>query len=745
MLTFALEIVRQQHAMLRACSSLTPHLRQSYEGLIRMTEGDKEVAWADENAPDNDASLMDVSTSTLTQTQQTLFNSFVMRASPMPQRNTVVGNAPVSASPNVIPTSLGILSTSTLNVDPGNQQTPAPISNTPKFTGPSQTFTKHTPLSTPNAPSSGQSTAQSRLPTPKSSIFSLPGSIRQKFSRSRSPAIVHNSSGSNNVATHATPKGIVSSTSRVDGNKAPEQVSPLSVNKRFLQSPRRKGVTTDLPETQTESPRSSRIYTDSSPDKPPAETNYVQLYKMSCAKNTGRALLNSPGRALPSDEGNGAQAHSSIQSLWKRPNPQLRPSPSHFNMSKSSLFRIPNKPRVPTPIDSYSSSSASCVTYSTRLNTMLNSKRMPSAPNLPIGPTSQLHGSVRRLPSAEPYTLPTEITKPDSSKPFTGRNSTTESSCSTSVTIEPPSSTDSYPDSRNHSRASNTPRATALNRLSRSPPSEPHTPTNFYAFEDNFVSPHIQHGVVTNTTKSVNPPPAKTVLCRPQSSLISSSTGAPLPKSPSSRPLSIGLSSISSAFKRIGNSVSRPVSMLHVSSPVYQSIQTPLYASSGNHQQTRHGSLNSRTQNTVKRSAFQAHVPPTQTQNITDNGNRSSSFPAPEDHNLNTTFTVESEVRTSVSRHTSSDSTQHPSVCNEEKNITAVAHEVTGGRGNPLVTLHVNTVSVIQERPGEYFSVRIHMYNYMTDFYMPPHNIVRKSMIYPVSISKYSICNVKHA
>ena len=729
MLTIALEVVRQQHAMLRACNGVTPNLRQSYEALVRMAEGEKEVAWADENAPDADINLMDVSTSTFTHTQQTLFDSFVIHASPMQRGGPVGVCPPVSASPNVVPSSLGILNTSAFQVDPNTAPQHTPAANTPRFTGTG--LSVRTPVATPfSQPPSRQPveiTTSTRLPTPKSSIFSLPGTIRSKFTRSRSPAIAHNSSGSNNVTTHATPKGIVSSTSRIQNGKTsqivPDRTSPpTGTSKPFINTPRRSAFATKLPDSKNDSPRSPKVTPDSSPIKSGNDINYVRLYKLASAeRNGGRPLLCGATRAPANGEGDGAHVQSSVHDLWKKPSPRrngMLASAPHLNGSKASLFRIPNKPRVPTPIDSYSSSS-SCVTYSTRLNTMLNSKRRQELPpSISSMHTSQLRNvgnhlhatdRVKHLSSAEPYSLPSEITKTD---PPTPRNSTSDSSCSKSstiVSVQLPSSSDSYSDKLGLSKTGNVPRVPTSTRLSRSPPSVPSTPTNFCTFDDNFVSPHLQQRVVT--TNGLKQPPATTLLCRPQSSLIGANLATH--KSPTSRPLSIGLSSISSAFKRIGHSVSRPISTVQVSSPMYHSVQSPRYPPSSDTLQKPQGSLmndTSRTQNTFTKPRLlsEVEIHHGHSHNMRTNETRGSNSPIPSERDLNTTFTVQSEVTTSVSHHSRRDGVPHPPVSCRDKNNAAMPHTVPVSRGGkPLVTLHVNTVSVIQERQGELMYIYI--------------------------------------
>ena len=100
-LVLSLELVRRQHAMLRASNALTPNLQQAYDTLIRLAEGDKGVAWADQSME----SLHDVS---LAESQQALFESFLVHASPA-RRNI----DPCGANSPSIAASLGILTATT--------------------------------------------------------------------------------------------------------------------------------------------------------------------------------------------------------------------------------------------------------------------------------------------------------------------------------------------------------------------------------------------------------------------------------------------------------------------------------------------------------------------------------------------------------------------------------------------------------------------------------------------------------
>ena len=104
--------------MLRASQTLTPNLQESYDTLVRLAEGEKGVAWADQSNLSSDG-LLDVSTSNFTQSQNALFDNLLVSASPR-SRMSDVGGAGVGSignfnSPFPISTSLGILTTSNLN------------------------------------------------------------------------------------------------------------------------------------------------------------------------------------------------------------------------------------------------------------------------------------------------------------------------------------------------------------------------------------------------------------------------------------------------------------------------------------------------------------------------------------------------------------------------------------------------------------------------------------------------------
>lgn len=71
--------------MLRASNSLTSTLQEMFDNFVHIAQGDKGVAWADQNMTQQSVnnSLMDVSTSSFSRTQLAIFDNFVSHASPI--------------------------------------------------------------------------------------------------------------------------------------------------------------------------------------------------------------------------------------------------------------------------------------------------------------------------------------------------------------------------------------------------------------------------------------------------------------------------------------------------------------------------------------------------------------------------------------------------------------------------------------------------------------------------------------
>ena len=120
MLVLSLELVRRQQTVLRASHTVTSSIQEMYDGLVRMAEGGKGVAWADLSSD----SLHDVSVSSLSQSQQALFDSFLVHSSPAHR-----GAAGSQRNSPSIASSLGILSSITeteVSANSGGTNFPAP-------------------------------------------------------------------------------------------------------------------------------------------------------------------------------------------------------------------------------------------------------------------------------------------------------------------------------------------------------------------------------------------------------------------------------------------------------------------------------------------------------------------------------------------------------------------------------------------------------------------------------------------
>ena len=100
----ALSLVQRQQCLLKAANVDTGSIQDNLDSLTHLADGDKGVAWADQTRiSTND--LQDVSVSTLSLTQQQLFDCFLEHSSP---RNRGLRRNGVY-SPQLFPTSLSIL------------------------------------------------------------------------------------------------------------------------------------------------------------------------------------------------------------------------------------------------------------------------------------------------------------------------------------------------------------------------------------------------------------------------------------------------------------------------------------------------------------------------------------------------------------------------------------------------------------------------------------------------------------
>ena len=134
LLVLSLSLVQRQHTVIRASRIHSPSLQESYETIVRMAEGEKGVAWADQSDLSADG-LMDVSTSNFTHSQNAIFDNLLVSASPRARHSDVGGGAGGCGqvgsygSPFPISTSLGILaSSSSVTRTPHQMHNEAPLS-----------------------------------------------------------------------------------------------------------------------------------------------------------------------------------------------------------------------------------------------------------------------------------------------------------------------------------------------------------------------------------------------------------------------------------------------------------------------------------------------------------------------------------------------------------------------------------------------------------------------------------------
>ena len=121
-LLLALEVARTQQTLLVAHNGVTPTLRDAFSNLVRMAEGEKGVAWADQSTD----SLRDVSLTSLSLTQQALFDTFIVKVSPA-RRLSLDKHSPSSGAvrPGVLTGILSNSSTSSTWTGPSNQPSQA--------------------------------------------------------------------------------------------------------------------------------------------------------------------------------------------------------------------------------------------------------------------------------------------------------------------------------------------------------------------------------------------------------------------------------------------------------------------------------------------------------------------------------------------------------------------------------------------------------------------------------------------
>ena len=162
------------------------------------------------------------------------------------------------------------------------------------------------------------------------------------------------------------------------------------------------------------------------------------------------------------------------------PSPQVHTGERRSRLPKTfSPFRIPDKPRVPTPDTSLSSSTTCSTTYNTRLNTVLNSncaKPSPIALKRSISSSTSSSSSVKRT-EPQPYTLPQP--RPELRHQMSiSAGDLTDPGRYESVDFFPPPNFQRF----SHPSAMGIPR-----------------PVHFNPFDDNFVSPRFAHRPLPKT------------------------------------------------------------------------------------------------------------------------------------------------------------------------------------------------------------------------------------------------------
>lgn len=118
-LALSLELVNKQHQLLQATNSQTPVIKDLYQGMVRLVDGEKEVAWIDQSQD----SLFEISVSSLTQTQQALFDTINTQNSPLRRPGGSRYSSPSNSA------SLGLLTVTIPTVYTTRSQ--SPISKSP--------------------------------------------------------------------------------------------------------------------------------------------------------------------------------------------------------------------------------------------------------------------------------------------------------------------------------------------------------------------------------------------------------------------------------------------------------------------------------------------------------------------------------------------------------------------------------------------------------------------------------------
>ena len=334
--------------MLRASNALTPNLHQTYDTLVRLAEGDKGVAWADQSME----SLHDVS---LAESQQALYESFLVHASPA-RRNI----DPCGANSPSIAASLGILTTTTtstqVTASPNVVSSPAPqisklahplserkskmgtpVAMSPLLIYSSSLPKRDTPIRIPNKP---------RRPTPADDSSS---SACSTYMTRFNTVLNATNTKSSPIASHLVgSKSNLSSGSSLTKDTQPLPVAQPNAKQGSISQPGLPSRTQQLQATGTnsiDSARSENIYTTSFPNQRSPqvfnafEDNFV-------SPKVGQAQLRTPVRSTL------LKRSPLLQNL---PDYVLQPTPVTPARSSAALLCRPMHSPVPTFTGSHTS------------------------------------------------------------------------------------------------------------------------------------------------------------------------------------------------------------------------------------------------------------------------------------------------------------------------------------------------------------------------------------------------------
>lgn len=298
--------------MLRASNCLTPTLQERFDDFVRMAEGEKGVAWADQSLSQQsvDNSLVDVSTSSFSRTQLAIFDNFVTHASPVRKTTEIQAGSIDVGDPVHISASFGILRSSV----PRNNHIARCNHASPAIPA------EGNPCSMAIENQSGKRTPRlNGVPTLPASSSTKPGT----------PLFV------TTPRTAFTPKNYLKFHPLGEKHSHPNSISFSS---RFHAS---------SDSTGTGTPTRVNGFTT------PGTTSLETTFTLSKSSVPNVHIDQSPCNEQPVKTENG-----------RHPAGFIAYTP----------LRAANKPRAPTPIDDGSWTSSTSSTYNTKLNTVLNKK-----------------------------------------------------------------------------------------------------------------------------------------------------------------------------------------------------------------------------------------------------------------------------------------------------------------------------------------------------------------------------------